>query len=176
MTDGRTCSSPAIPSLSVAQIVLSYLGLPTSSETLKLYRNLRNGAFQDVTAQVGLDKVFMPMGSNFGDAGNDGFLDIYLGMGQPSFAALMPHALLCNKNGESFVDVTASSVPANYTRATASHSLTWSGTAMKILLTHSLHTIVIDREGRLAANLEGNQFSPKQLGDLVQTVMNRPND
>jgi protein SCO1/2 len=42
------------------------------------------------------------------------------------------------------------------------------------LLTHSLHTVIIDRNGRLAANLEGNQFTPQQLGDLVQTVMNRP--
>jgi protein SCO1/2 len=42
------------------------------------------------------------------------------------------------------------------------------------LLTHSLHTVVIDRSGRLAANLEGNQFSDRQLGDLVETVMDRP--
>ena len=42
-------------------------------------------------------------------------------------------------------------------------------------LTHSLHTIVIDRNGQLAANIEGNQFSAEQLGDLVQTVMNRTN-
>ncbi len=42
------------------------------------------------------------------------------------------------------------------------------------LLTHSLHTVVIDRKGRLAANIEGNQFTPDQLGDLVETVMNRP--
>jgi protein SCO1/2 len=38
-------------------------------------------------------------------------------------------------------------------------------------LTHSFHTVVIDREGRLFANLEGNQFTSEQLGDLVQTVM-----
>jgi protein SCO1 len=42
------------------------------------------------------------------------------------------------------------------------------------LLTHSLHTVIIDRNGKLAANLEGNQFTVQQLGDLVQTVMNRP--
>jgi protein SCO1/2 len=42
------------------------------------------------------------------------------------------------------------------------------------LLTHSLHTVVLDREGRLAANLEGNQFTPKQLADLVRSVMDRP--
>jgi protein SCO1/2 len=42
------------------------------------------------------------------------------------------------------------------------------------LLTHTLHTVVIDRQGRLAGNIEGNQFTAEQLGDLVQTVMNRP--
>jgi protein SCO1 len=42
------------------------------------------------------------------------------------------------------------------------------------LLTHSLHTAIIDRTGNLAANLEGNQFTPQQLGDLVQAVINRP--
>jgi protein SCO1/2 len=41
------------------------------------------------------------------------------------------------------------------------------------LLTHSLHTVVIGREGNLAANLEGNQFTAQQLGDLVKTEMNR---
>lgn len=42
------------------------------------------------------------------------------------------------------------------------------------LLTHSLHTVVIDRNGRLAANLEGNEYSAQQLGDLVEAVMKRP--
>jgi protein SCO1/2 len=42
------------------------------------------------------------------------------------------------------------------------------------LLTHSLHTVIIDRKGQLAVNLEGNQFSAKQLGDLIQAVMARP--
>jgi protein SCO1/2 len=42
------------------------------------------------------------------------------------------------------------------------------------LLTHPLHTIIIDREGRLAVNLEGNQFTSRQLGDLVETLINHP--
>ncbi len=91
------------------QIVRSYLGLPVSVETLKLYRNLHDGTFADRTVDVGLDKVYMPMGANFGDIDNDGFLDIYLGMGSPSFASLMPHVLLRNDAGKSFVDITASS-------------------------------------------------------------------
>jgi hypothetical protein len=94
---------------SMEEVIRGYLGLPFATETLKLYRNLHNGAFEDVTAKVGLDKVFMPMGANFGDVDNDGFLDIYLGVGQPSLASLMPHVLLRNKEGKSFTDITASS-------------------------------------------------------------------
>ena len=41
-------------------------------------------------------------------------------------------------------------------------------------LTHTFHTVVIDRDGKLAANLEGNQFTSDQLGDLVETVMRSP--
>ncbi len=51
----------------------------------------------------------MPMGSNFGDADNDGFLDIYLGMAAPSFGSMAPHVLLRNNAGRRFVDITASS-------------------------------------------------------------------
>jgi protein SCO1/2 len=42
------------------------------------------------------------------------------------------------------------------------------------LLTHTLHTVIIDRSGDLAANLEGNQFTVQQLGDLVESVMDHP--
>jgi protein SCO1/2 len=38
-------------------------------------------------------------------------------------------------------------------------------------LTHSLHTIVIDRQGKLAANFEGNEFTAQQLGDFVEAVL-----
>lgn len=36
---------------------------------------------------------------------------------------------------------------------------------------HSLHTLVIDRQGKLAANLEGNEFTAEELGDLVQGAL-----
>lgn len=39
------------------------------------------------------------------------------------------------------------------------------------LMDHSLHTVIIDRQGRLLANLEGNEFTAQQLGDLVQTIL-----
>lgn len=41
------------------------------------------------------------------------------------------------------------------------------------LLTHSLHTVIIDRQGKLAANLEGNEFTAEQLGDLVKATLDR---
>ena len=94
---------------SMDDVMRSYLHLPVRSETMKLYRNLHNGAFEDVTAKVGLNRVFMPMGTNFGDADNDGFLDMYLGMGNPSLGTIAPHVLLRNDGGKRFVDVTDSS-------------------------------------------------------------------
>ncbi len=95
--------------VSVDESLHTYLGFPHNAETLKLYKNLGNGSFKDVTEQVGLDKVFMPMGANFGDIDNDGYLDMYLGTGYPSFASLLPNVLLRNHDGKYFVDVTASS-------------------------------------------------------------------
>lgn len=38
-------------------------------------------------------------------------------------------------------------------------------------ITHSLHTLVIDRQGRLAADFEGNQFSARQLGDYLAVLI-----
>ena len=42
------------------------------------------------------------------------------------------------------------------------------------LMNHSTHTVVIDRRGRLVANIEGNQLSTRQVGDLIETVLRRP--
>ena len=94
---------------SADETLRSYLGLPTNAETLKLYRNLGNGTFKDVTAEVGLNKINMPMGANFGDIDNDGYPDIYLATGGPEYGALAPKMLLHNREGKYFTDITASS-------------------------------------------------------------------
>jgi protein SCO1/2 len=47
----------------------------------------------------------------------------------------------------------------------------WSDEA---LLTHTLHTVVIDRQGNLVTNIEGNQYTAEQLGDLLQTTIDGP--
>jgi tetratricopeptide (TPR) repeat protein len=94
---------------SVEETMRTYLGLTHSVGTMKLFKNMRNGTFADVTSQVGLDKVFMPMGANYGDVDNDGFLDFYLGTGNPEYGSLVPNVLMRNKDGKQFVDITDSS-------------------------------------------------------------------
>ena len=39
------------------------------------------------------------------------------------------------------------------------------------LLVHSLHTVIIDRDRKLITNLEGNEFSARELADLVQAAL-----
>jgi protein SCO1/2 len=41
------------------------------------------------------------------------------------------------------------------------------------LMNHSLHTAIVDRQGRMVANIEGNQFTADQLGDLIESVLSR---
>ena len=94
---------------SLVDIADGYLGLPQKGETLQLYRNLGNGKFQDVTKEMGLDRVYLPMGLNFGDVDNDGYLDFYLGTGSPSYAALFPNVMYHNDAGKHFTDITQSS-------------------------------------------------------------------
>ena len=71
----------------LSEVIRDQLGRPTSGERPRLYRNVGGPeSFRDVTAEVGLDRVVLPMGSNFGDIDNDGFLDIYLATGRPSYS------------------------------------------------------------------------------------------
>ena len=87
-------------------VAAGYFELPHRGVAPCLYRNLGNGQFEDVAQQVGLDRAYLPMGANFGDIDNDGFLDIYLTTGRPDFAALMPNVMFRNDGAQQFVDVT----------------------------------------------------------------------
>ncbi len=80
--------------------------LPDYDAKMYLYRNKGDGTFEEVAKQVGLDKVSIAMGSNFGDFDNDGFLDFYIGSGNLDFSVLVPNRLFRNNAGVSFTDVT----------------------------------------------------------------------
>jgi len=88
--------------------VRSYLGLSHRGTPIRLYKNLQGKRFTDVAEQAGLTRAYLPMGANFGDIDNDGFLDVMLGTGEPSLHTLMPNVMLKNVGGQRFVDVTTS--------------------------------------------------------------------
>ena len=82
------------------------LGKPGKYEPAKLYRGDGRGGYTDTAAEAGLDFPMLPMGSNFGDLNGDGYLDFYLGTGDPEYASLMPNLMLLGREGKRFVDVT----------------------------------------------------------------------
>ena len=89
-------------------VVKGMLGQPHSRLSNRLFHNLNGKGFENKTKEAGLDMVFATMGSNFGDFDNDGFLDFYLGTGDPDLATLVPNRMFKNVGGERFAEITAS--------------------------------------------------------------------
>jgi len=78
-----------------------------------LFHNNRNGTFTDVAPSMQLNQPVYTMGANFGDIDNDGWLDMYLATGNPSFQSLIPNRMYKNIGGKDFVDVTISARVGN---------------------------------------------------------------
>lgn len=78
-----------------------------------LYHNNGDGTFTNVTAKMNLNKTAFAMGANFGDIDNDGWLDMYLGTGNPNYMSLVPNKMFKNLGGQKFADVTVSSRTGN---------------------------------------------------------------
>lgn len=97
----------------VAEVAADYLGLPSKAPFPKLYHNNRDGTFTDVTTAAHLNKVCLTMGSNFGDLDNDGWLDFYLGTGNPDLTMLIPNRMFRNAEGRYFQEVTSSTDTGN---------------------------------------------------------------
>ncbi len=90
----------------VGDIAADYLGLPNPGTRARLYRNRGDGTFGDATKPAGVDRIYHAMGANFGDLDNDGWLDLYLGTGDPDLATVIPNRALRNAGGTRFQDVT----------------------------------------------------------------------
>jgi hypothetical protein len=73
------------------------------------YQGNGDGTFVNVAVEQGLDGPMLTMGANFGDINNDGFLDFYIGTGQPDISILVPNQLFLNEHGKRFHDVTMAS-------------------------------------------------------------------
>jgi hypothetical protein len=65
----------------------------------RLYHNLQNGTFEDVTKKAGVSGPWYSMGVTVGDFNNDGFQDIYI-------SNYGPNVLLKNNGNGTFSDVT----------------------------------------------------------------------
>ena len=55
--------------------------------------------FEEVSRTIGITRPALPMGANFADTDNDGWLDVYLGTGEPDLASLMPNQLYRGRDG-----------------------------------------------------------------------------
>ncbi len=94
--------------LFAAYAAAEYLQMKQQVETPRLYRNNGDGTFTNVTKKAGLDKPLFTMGCNFGDLDNDGYLDFYLGTGEPDLRSIIPNRMFRNAGGKTFQDVTTS--------------------------------------------------------------------
>jgi VCBS repeat protein/ASPIC/UnbV protein len=91
---------------SIADLAAEALGQAHTGTPPCLYRNLADGTFRDMAKELGLSRPMLPMGANFGDIDNDGWLDMYLGTGDPLLQSLMPNMMFRNDGGKRFEDYT----------------------------------------------------------------------
>ena len=91
----------------ITEVLCSALKLKVEgSSRPRLYRNLGSDGFREVSREVGLDRAMAPMGANFGDVDNDGYLDLYLGTGDMSYEGLDVSLMFKNVEGGLFEDIT----------------------------------------------------------------------
>jgi hypothetical protein len=111
----------------IFDVIADQVGQPNTGERPRLFRNLGKEGFGDVTSEAGLGHVYLPMGSNFGDIDNDGYLDVYLGTGLPMYVALDPNVMLKNVGGRRFEDVSVSSGTAHLQKGHGVSFADWDG-------------------------------------------------
>lgn len=93
-----------------------------NSGKIILFRNKHDGTFEDVSEKTGLQHIAFAMGGNFGDIDNDGWLDFYLGTGNPQYTSLVPNKLFKNVDGKRFADVT---IPARVGNLQKGHGVSF---------------------------------------------------
>ncbi len=87
-------------------VAADYLGLPSTAERPRLYRNLGRGWLEDVTPTSGLGRAIFATGLGAGDFDGDGRTDLFVGTGSRDYRALLPDRMFRNVGGSRFADVT----------------------------------------------------------------------
>jgi hypothetical protein len=101
--DGRLDLFVADYGAAADDVMSSYLGGPSRHGHPLVYRNTGKG-FDEVSPLLGLDRPLLPMGANYADLDNDGWLDLYLGTGNPRFEVLVPNVAYRNRAGRGFAE------------------------------------------------------------------------
>ena len=94
---------------SLNDVVRGLVGRKHAKASSRLFRNNGGKGFENRIEQAGLDMVFSAMGCNFGDFDNDGWLDFYLGTGDPDLGTLVPNRMFKNIAGSRFAEITGTS-------------------------------------------------------------------
>jgi hypothetical protein len=158
--------------------ILVLRGAWESPQRKSLLRNNGNGTFTDVTAASGLATITATQAAVWVDVDNDGRLDLFVG----------------NENGPAQLFHNTPERLGQYASQWRADPKTWhflTGTATEVervcgmfgvdffadegLMSHSVRTDVIDRQVILIANVEGNQNTAAQLGDLVGAALSKRN-
>lgn len=171
----------------LGEVVKGLLGQPHMLNSNRLFRNQQGQGFQDVTKDVGLDMVFETMGSNFGDFDNDGYLEMYLGTGEPSLATLIPNRMFRNLAGKKFAEITASSGTGNLQKGHAVACGDWDRDGNVDIFIEmggaipgdKYHNILFQNPGHdnnwLTIKLIGQKSNRAAIGARIKVVTDGPN-
>lgn len=75
-------------------------------DSVRLFRNDRNGRFTDVTWNAKLYYPMGVMGAGVADLDNDGYVDFYFGTGDPQLSRLEPNRFFRNNGDGTFTELT----------------------------------------------------------------------
>lgn len=104
------------------EIAYEALGNTPNAAIPKVYKNNGNGTFSDVTEKVGMNRSIFGMGVNYGDLDNDGYLDLYVGTGDPNFESIIPNRMFRNVSGAYFEEV---SYAGGFSNIQKGHGVSW---------------------------------------------------
>jgi hypothetical protein len=112
-----------------------------------LYRGDGQGGFREVAREQGLTDLTLPMGANFGDLDNDGFLDFYLSTGSFLYSDLQPNLMFHNRRGQGFENVT---MAGGFGHLQKGHGVAWADLD---------HDGDLDIYAQMGGALAGDKFS-----------------
>jgi hypothetical protein len=169
---------------SLADAVKGLIGQPHERLSNRLFRNVMGKRFENKTKEAGLDLVFATMGCNFGDVDNDGFLDMYLGTGDPDLSMLVPNRMFKNVAGRRFAEITASAGTGNLQKGHGVSFADWDRDGDLDLFVEmggavpgdKYHNILFQNPGQgnhwLTVKLVGQKTNKAAIGARIKVVTN----